>query len=575
MARPKLSRWLLLITVAAMAPLVLALFYSLYVLHTSREREAHQEAMRVAELLALEMQRIVSGVGNVLVTASTAPVVRKGSPEDCAAFLGEVTNRLEGIATIGVISVNGTLKCRQDGQGLGVSLVDRPYFQEALKTKDVVVGDYTQSRISGKALLPLALSYRDDRGNVLGVVATSVDLTWLQHLIEQRAFPKDAAVTVADRHGTILARYPFPERFVGTQIPEKYHYLVNAPSPGTIELLSQDGTRRIMAYMPVSSDPKGLYLSTGLSVNNTFAAIKKATLLGILTTVFTALLAALLSWQISRYAIKKPVGQILKAISSWRRSDLTVKSDLRGDDEFGTIGSAFDELVDELSVARQRNELIMSELDHRVKNVLTLIQSIARQSFRNEKVSAEAQERFSNRLLAVSGTFTLLRKGDWQSTALTDLVDAAIAPFNDGEKPQIHTAGPTITIHPSAALTIGMAIHELCTNAVKYGALCTAEGSVQLRWEIASTTPQMLELTWVEHDGPPVCAPDKVGFGSTMIERAVTAQLGGKVNVEYLPQGLRCRMSIPTENLVLEPGNTQLGLHGASGSAAKSKQAAQ
>jgi hypothetical protein len=129
-----------------------------------------------------------------------------------------------------------------------------------------VVGDYTKSRVSGKALLPMAMPLKDTQGKIKGVVALSLDLEWLQRILVERTLPGTENLTVADRNGVFLARQPLPERFVVTTIAAPCRHLVTAKQPGTVELTSQDGTRRIVAYFPVT-DAKGLYVSTRISVN--------------------------------------------------------------------------------------------------------------------------------------------------------------------------------------------------------------------------------------------------------------------------------------------------------------------
>lgn len=540
MKRLKLSRWLMLVTAAAMAPLVIVLFYNLYLLHASRERQAHDEVARTGQLIGLELQRVITGLGNVLLTLSSAPVVQNIDLAYCSQFLGRVTARLEGVATLGIIGTDGRIKCRHDSQGLGVSVAGRSYFQDALRSKGVVVGEYTKSMITGKALLPLAVSYRDDKGNIVGVVGTSIDLDWLQELIAKRELPPGASVTIADKNGVILARYPSPEKFIGTQIPQAFRYLVNANAPGTIELTSQDGTRRILAYIAASIDPQGLYVSTGVSVDDTFASIRRATFLSVLASVLTALLALLLSMQISRLAIQKPVKRILAAVNAWRRDDLTARTGLTGKDEFGVIGTAFDTLVTDLAEARQRNDLIMRELDHRVKNVFALIQSVARQTLKGENLSREGLDRFNQRLRGIAQAFSSLKAGDWQRTRLDQVVRAAVEPFNTDEDQKFNIEGPSVEVDARAAMALGMALHELATNAVKYGALSTTDGRIAIQWTVLTTAPPSLRLSWKERSGPVISPPQRSGFGSTMIRRALTAQLGAELNMNFDRLGLEC-----------------------------------
>jgi two-component sensor histidine kinase len=555
----KLAHRVPLLMFAAMLPLVFVLFFNLYWLQSSKEREAHAEAFRAGQLVALEFRRILTGMENVLGTMASSPSVQQFDTERCVAFLASAAKRLPGVATIGVIDLDGKIRCRQSPEGIGTNLKDRPFFQDALHTGTFVVGDYTQSRITGKSLLPMAMPMTSDDGKVIGVVALSMDLEWLQRILMQRTFAKDANVTVADRNGVILARYPFPERFVGKRIPDAYLHLVTAGDPGTLELTSQDGTRRILAYFPVT-DTKGLYVSTGLSVADTFSAIRRATEFGLATTLFAIVLASFLSWQSTHYAIQRPVQKILRALTAWHGRDTRARTGMQATaGEFGTIGAAVDVFMNELATAEEQRALLIGELDHRVKNVLATVQSVAMQTFRGDNRNSEAVTIFNERLRAIANSFDLLSRGTWQAAAFLPLVKRAVSPFSQDDRSQITINGPDFPIKARAALAFSMALHELCTNASKYGALTTPDGRIIISWQLEQATQPALEFFWEERGGPKVTPPQRSGFGSVLIEKALTSQLEAEVRLDYLPTGLKCFMRVPQSSLVPDPEGNEPG----------------
>jgi two-component sensor histidine kinase len=545
----KLSRRLLVLSMTAVLPLTVVLFYNLYSLYDSRREEVHAQAFRQSQLIALEIARVVSGMENVLLTVASAPAVKDFEIDRCNAFLSKTAERLAGVATIGVIDKSGIVRCRNSAAGVGVSLADRPYFQEALKTGQLVIGDYTQSRINGKTVLPMAIPLTDAQGATTGLVALSVDLDWLQGLLTQRQFEAGSAITIADRHGVILARYPDPQRFVGTAIPDQYQYLVNAAAPGTIELTSQDGTRRVLAYFPVDSITKGLYVSSGKSVQTSFYSIERAAVFGFLATIVIMAFTLALAWQISRYAIEAPVNRILAALSAWRQGESEVRTSMQsGRDELSEIGAAIDNFMDELTASRRQKQLLEDEMGHRIKNLMAMIQSVASRTFTDQRSRSEALQIFSQRLRSMVDAFTVLGSGIQTAADFRSLVVSAIQPFDNPEKTPFTISGPALEVNSKAALSISMALHELCTNAVKYGALSKDGGSVSISWRVQSED-QKLVFSWEERGGPEVTPPAKSGFGSLMIQTALASQTDGDVNTQFAATGLKFRLVAPLSGL--------------------------
>ncbi|AZQ67486.1 PAS domain S-box protein [Silicimonas algicola] len=192
-------------------------------------------------------------------------------------------------------------------------------------------------------------------------------------------------------------------------------------------------------------------------------------------------------------------------------------------------------------------EMMMGELNHRVKNMLAVVQSIASQTLRSSPDPADFVPAFQERVQALGQAHGLLTKDRWRRTDLRELADAVLGSFVDGQH-RLVLEGPEVRLSPNAAITISMALHELSTNALNYGALASSDGTVRLSWELREDQEgQRLEVSWSEHDGPRVEAPEREGFGSRMLERGIAYELDGKVTLDYAPTGLTCRMSFPAE----------------------------
>jgi len=196
-----------------------------------------------------------------------------------------------------------------------------------------------------------------------------------------------------------------------------------------------------------------------------------------------------------------------------------------------------------LAVDRQR--LMIDELNHRVKNTLATVQSIAMQTARTHVDPASFAETFQARLMALSHTHDLLTRSHWEGAELRAILEHE----TEAHGPQrVLLNGPSLALTPATALALGMIFHELATNAAKFGALTVVEGRVLVDWTITATaTGRTLNLTWREVDGPAVEAPTRRGFGSRLIERSVRHDLAGNIDLGYPSEGFEAKISIPLD----------------------------
>ena len=182
----------------------------------------------------------------------------------------------------------------------------------------------------------------------------------------------------------------------------------------------------------------------------------------------------------------------------------------------------------------------MSEINHRAKNLLSVVDAIAHQTA--TKSPEDFIERFSARIQALSANQDLLVRNEWQGVDLKDLVHAQLAHFADLVGSRIAVDGPRLRLNPVAAQAIGLALHELATNAGKYGALSVDAGRVDVCWRLDGDT---FAIDWTERDGPPVSPPDRRGFGSTVIDSMAQRTIDGEVQLDYAPSGLVWHLACP------------------------------
>lgn len=195
--------------------------------------------------------------------------------------------------------------------------------------------------------------------------------------------------------------------------------------------------------------------------------------------------------------------------------------------------------------AQEHQQLLVRELNHRVKNMLATVQSIARQSLRPLKDSRASRD-FEDRLMALSWAYEILTRERWAGAGLREVLDRTLAPHAGEDAERISLEGPDVWLGPTQALALAMAAHELATNAVKYGALSTPQGRIAVRWSLDHSAPTpRLDLRWSERGGPRVSGSRRDGFGSKLIQTSLARELGGRAAIDFRPEGVECRISAP------------------------------
>ncbi|MBX3482609.1 HWE histidine kinase domain-containing protein [Phenylobacterium sp.] len=192
--------------------------------------------------------------------------------------------------------------------------------------------------------------------------------------------------------------------------------------------------------------------------------------------------------------------------------------------------------ITERRKAETHQRLLINELNHRVKNTLAIVQGIAWQSFRAAGAPKSATEAFEGRLRALASAHDVLTRQNWEAGPIGQIIAEAVAPHHDG---RIVAAGPAVDLDPKAAVAVGLAMHELATNAVKYGALSSPAGRVDVSWTVEAGK---LRLTWRESGGPPVKKPAQRGFGARLLEQGLAEELRGSVRLSFPPEGLVCEV---------------------------------
>ena len=197
--------------------------------------------------------------------------------------------------------------------------------------------------------------------------------------------------------------------------------------------------------------------------------------------------------------------------------------------------------ITERKLDEDRRMLLIHELNHRVKNTLAVVQSLASQGLRSNNDPAAFKEVFVRRLTALSHAHDLLTLSNWTGADFMDVVIKALSGFAGVDR--YKAVGPSVRLPPRAVAPLSMALHELATNASKYGSLSAEDGTVAVDWQFEPAS--ILKINWIERGGPPVATPRRRGFGSRLIEQGLRYELDGEIDLDFSPSGLRCRMVIP------------------------------
>lgn len=211
-----------------------------------------------------------------------------------------------------------------------------------------------------------------------------------------------------------------------------------------------------------------------------------------------------------------------------------------------------------IAIGRENAELrvVAGELGHRIKNLVAVIQSIARQTMHQTATKEDFEATFSARLGAYGHSLDLLIANDWRGARIDDLLRLELTPFGLLDQVQISVKGPSLALSSVAARNIGLALHELATNASKYGALSVPEGKVAVQWELARYGGRLrFHMTWCELGGPIVTEPTRQGFGRQIIQHVTARALDGKATHEFLPAGVRWTLDIPATMIVASAGS--------------------
>jgi PAS domain S-box-containing protein len=361
-----LVRLLLLIGIASL-PAIAIVAYNEVELRHAREAEVRDQALRLAQETATELERTIDGVRTLLVTFAELPMIRDA--DGCTAFLSRLRPNYPEYLSINIADAGGRIYCNSLGVGRTADVSDREHFQRAVTTGAFSISGYIEGRIFDHRLIICAYPFRDADGRVAGVVLAGIDLEWLGRHLAAKASVPASALAVTDRTGVFLVRYPDSDKWVGQPVPERLMPLIASTAPRVGEYTDVEGTLRIGAMVPIAFGPRtDLLVAIGLSRQVAFAAIEQATRRDIALIAVGLVLAVLAALLGGRYFIRRPIAQLAGAAARWREGDYGARARL-GDhaSELGHLAATFDEMADALA----QREAALRAADERLRLIVS------------------------------------------------------------------------------------------------------------------------------------------------------------------------------------------------------------
>ncbi len=486
---------LVLLVAGTTLPLILFAVGIVYHDYEKDRREATQRVLETVRSIRItldaEMRRMTGGLQVLALTNA----LRSG---DFANFGAMASGFLDQYAKDGVILVadrNGQLvfsSRKLDTPSLPVRN-NREMVDQVFASRQPQYSNLFEGVVKKRTVLTVEVPvFRD--GTVVYDISFSPPLEVFQSIIEKQRPSADWTVTMLDREGKVFARIPNPAATFGKRATSSLYDQMFQTDEATLTSTSLEGVPLITAYS--RSPLTGWTVAAGVSEGSLVAPL-------------------------------------------WR--DLAITSLTGG--LLLLVGLAFAvRMATTIARGEMLHNLLIEELNHRVKNTLAILQAIAVQTFRG--ATKTEREKFEGRLGALAEAHNLLSSEKWQGSELKDVLDRVLQPYLINSPDRIRMLGPRVPLPPRVAVVLSMIVHEIATNAAKYGALSNDTGTVAVEWEILSenNNPQ-LRLIWRESGGPPVTAPVQRGFGSRLIERSARDQLGGEATVDFLPRGVVCTIT--------------------------------
>ena len=319
--------------------------YNEYDLRAARAEDIRQQVIQITKQFGAEMGELREGARQLIVALGQLSAVKERQGMACDALFASAKANFKNYSLLGAADANGTIFCSSSPLSYS-SVAEQPFFKRAMATDELAVGNYWVDPSTGQKMIHFAQRFRDEKGQIAGIVFAGLDLDWLSAHLKERGLSPTASILIADREGNIIARLPHPEQLVGKNMRKSHEAIMDGDKAGWEEAKGVDGIVRIFGYVPAQLPPYDLFLSAGLSKAEAFAPIDTATMRGVALILLGLLLALYAAYQGSRIFIRRPINGLLAAATEWSNGNFEARAQLKdAGSEFGRLGAAFNDMA--------------------------------------------------------------------------------------------------------------------------------------------------------------------------------------------------------------------------------------
>ncbi|MFC3229291.1 HWE histidine kinase domain-containing protein [Marinibaculum pumilum] len=542
-----ISLHLLILGAAAALPAIIFAGYLVFRFDGAQRQATEAIAASTARSVSSGIDRAVEGMMITLRVLASANALQEA---DYEAFHARTHAALRGSGTYFILVDDAYQQLLNTRVPYGTPLphtADPESATEALRTGGLVVSDLFFGTVSQSFVFNVVspLELADNRRYALILTKNASDL---QALIDEQRLAEGWSISLTDRSGQLVAGSG--EGSIG-EIEKFTQGLSDLDGGGGPTYVTRDGERYLVSVetVPLSRWRVTVWASESVVEQPLRESLQLLILAGLLILGATFILSL---WY-GRH-IAAPIRRLMRNARALGQGErvASFESPVR---EANEVADALAAASRQRAAAEERIHLLMRELSHRAKNQLAVVSAMARQTSANAESLADFAPTFNERVQALARSTSLLGEQNWQAAGLRQLIATQLAPFDGEDLPRIALDGPDLELSADAAQNLGLALHEMATNASKYGALSREDGRIGVTWRLRDEAGERrLEFVWAERGGPKVSPPSRSGFGTVVIERLAAQSLKAKVETDFDPAGVTWRLDMPADLLQPDRG---------------------
>ncbi len=542
-----IGSYLATMAILATLPLLAFVVFLLLQLERSQFQALRTDAAQDAQIISRGVERKLADMETTLALIANSVELQQG---DLPAFHTRVAESLKDSSLYVILARRDGVQILNTRMPWGAPL--RPMANpgsvvSALRSGNVELSDVFLGATSQRWVVNLTMPLVERSVNGVDAVVLTQDAESFVDLASRDSLPPGWTSALLDNEGRVVVSNGVDQQPAGTAMdPSRLELMYGANGSA---VFYNEGQRYLMGYARLPDWRwHAVVWGPADSLNGSFVELWKSLLAGSLIFLAVIMLVVFVAAHHLRSAIRK-----IASMASRIGKGEIVSPERTKIVEANQVAIALSNASFDRAEAEERIHFILQELVHRTKNILSLVQAMMRQLARGTEDVEEFQRAVSGRLTGLAQSIEALAKQQWAGIPLSSLVELQLTTVT-GSFDRVSKRGPDLLVNANAVQNLGLVFHELATNSVKYGALSVLEGRLRIEWQILEAAgedeEQKLRLTWTEHHGPPVTAPTRRGFGSTVIERHAASAFGGEVTVDFDPNGLRWSLVAPLSSFI-------------------------